>query len=208
MRYVKVQDVPSPLQFRLSQLALKYCTGEGIEIGASAHNRWGLENCINVSHYDDFEFYKTHQISDSGSYADVDVWAEAWDLPFTDDSKDYILSSHVVEHLPNPIAAFWEWTRVLKPDGIVYMAVPLRDAHPPDRLRFITPVEEIYQAYIDGITPDTYTGPINRHGHYYVWTLTSMLRLIDAAQLPWDIVETEKRDSKVGNSFTVVARKR
>ena len=45
-----------------------------------------------------------------------------------DQSEDFILSSHVVEHLPNVIAAFIEWNRIVRDSGYVFMIVPLRDA--------------------------------------------------------------------------------
>jgi ubiquinone/menaquinone biosynthesis C-methylase UbiE len=41
----------------------------------------------------------------------------------------------VVEHLPDPIAAFFEWNRVLKAGGTIFMIFPKRDALPADRGR-------------------------------------------------------------------------
>ncbi len=44
-----------------------------------------------------------------------------------DDSYDAILSSHVLEHLANPLGALAEWRRVVRPGGHVLLIVPHRD---------------------------------------------------------------------------------
>jgi len=45
-------------------------------------------------------------------------------LPFADDSFDRVLSSEVLEHLPDPGAAVGEIARVTRPGGIVVLSVP------------------------------------------------------------------------------------
>lgn len=45
-------------------------------------------------------------------------------LPFKDNSFDIILSNHVIEHLPNHELHLSEIYRVLKDNGIVYLATP------------------------------------------------------------------------------------
>ena len=41
-------------------------------------------------------------------------------LPFDDESFDYLTSRHVIWTLTDPVAAFKEWYRVLKPGGMVF----------------------------------------------------------------------------------------
>ena len=48
--------------------------------------------------------------------------AEAVALPLPDDTLDYLISSHVLEHLPDPISALHEWHRVLRPGGKVIIS--------------------------------------------------------------------------------------
>ncbi len=43
------------------------------------------------------------------------------------ESYDFVLSSHVLEHIANPIKALKEWTRVLRPGGILLLVVPHKD---------------------------------------------------------------------------------
>ncbi|MBS1553228.1 MAG: class I SAM-dependent methyltransferase [Bacteroidetes bacterium] len=47
-------------------------------------------------------------------------------LPFTDDFFDYVISSDVIEHTPDPLAAVKELIRVLKPGGKICITVPNR----------------------------------------------------------------------------------
>lgn len=61
-----------------------------------------------------------------GDACKIDVQADGGALPFPDGSIDYVCSSHVLEHLPNPIAGLLEWHRVLRPGGLLYLVVPDR----------------------------------------------------------------------------------
>src|SRR6185503_5259726 len=56
----------------------------------------------------------------------ADFYGHACALPFHDHSLDYVLASHVLEHVANPVAALAEWYRVVRPDGIIYLIVPNR----------------------------------------------------------------------------------
>ncbi len=40
------------------------------------------------------------------------------------DSQDFLIASHVFEHLPNPIGGLMEFYRVVKNGGIIYLIVP------------------------------------------------------------------------------------
>ena len=47
------------------------------------------------------------------------------DIPFDDDYFDFIISCHVLEHIPNDIKAMSELYRVVKSEGVVFLMVPL-----------------------------------------------------------------------------------
>jgi predicted SAM-dependent methyltransferase len=53
-----------------------------------------------------------------------DVLAPADKLPYEDNTVDEIYASHVLEHLPYENKALEEWLRVLKPGGLLTVAVP------------------------------------------------------------------------------------
>ena len=189
------------VKFQESALAHKYCLGKGLEIGAAAHNPFGLTNCINVAPEIDSEFYAKSQYEMCGEYTKIDVFAPADILPFEDNSFDYIVSSHVVEHIPDIIGAFVEWTRVLKPDGIVFMIFPKRNALPSDVGRPLSTAIEFIAAH----KPEN-KGVVDLNRHIWVFSLKTMLELIGLCCLNWMLIETEETDSKVGNGHTVVCR--
>jgi SAM-dependent methyltransferase len=57
------------------------------------------------------------------------VIAEGADLgPLASASFDFLLASHVVEHLANPLAALRAWARVLRPGGVLVLLLPHRQA--------------------------------------------------------------------------------
>jgi SAM-dependent methyltransferase len=81
----------------------------------------------------------------------ADYYGHATSLPFHDHSLDYVIASHVLEHVANPIAALAEWYRVVRPGGIIYVVVPDR-RRTWDRHRPLSPVDHMLQDYLAGTT--------------------------------------------------------
>jgi SAM-dependent methyltransferase len=73
---------------------------------------------------------------DHCNFAESTIWTaasgetlirDATDLAGVPDARyDFVLASHVLEHIANPIKALGEWRRVLKPAGVVVVIVPER----------------------------------------------------------------------------------
>ncbi|MHA1756627.1 MAG: methyltransferase domain-containing protein [Promethearchaeota archaeon] len=58
------------------------------------------------------------------SLIQADYYHDGADLYFLkNESFDIICSSHVIEHLPNPLKALYEWIRIIKKGGIIYCGV-------------------------------------------------------------------------------------
>lgn len=109
----------------------------GVEIGAFKSPVPGLDPApIYVDCFKEFGLEQVH----------ADYFGEACHLPFHDNALDYVISSHVIEHVANPIAAFAEWYRVLRPGGIIYMVAPDR-RRTWDRLRPLTPVSHVLEDF-------------------------------------------------------------
>ena len=141
-----------------------------------------------------------------GEYIEPDMFGTAESIPFENNSLDYILSSHVIEHVPNPIKAFMEWNRVLKDQGIIFMIFPKRDSDPQDSNRPISEIIDFDKQYNN-------PKPLNDHEcHIWIFTLSSMMSLINHCNknynLGWEIIDSEETDSKVGNGHTIVCRKK
>jgi SAM-dependent methyltransferase len=54
----------------------------------------------------------------------IDIISNIVSIPVSDESFDVILCSEVLEHIPNPVAAINEFSRILKPDGILLITAP------------------------------------------------------------------------------------
>jgi glycosyltransferase involved in cell wall biosynthesis/SAM-dependent methyltransferase len=55
----------------------------------------------------------------------VDLYGDAHHLPIAAESLDVVLSTQVLEHLPEPVMAVSEFRRVLKQDGVLILTAPL-----------------------------------------------------------------------------------
>lgn len=69
-------------------------------------------------------FYTDSVATYAGVAGYADFLADGRWLPIPTDALDYLCSSHVLEHLANPIASLFEWHRVLRPGGWLYLVVP------------------------------------------------------------------------------------
>ncbi|MDD5275333.1 MAG: methyltransferase domain-containing protein [Methylovulum sp.] len=63
-----------------------------------------------------------------------------------DSSYDFVLSSHCIEHLANPLQGLAEWIRVLKQDGLFVLVVPHKDGT-FDHRRPVTSLEHLIQDF-------------------------------------------------------------
>jgi SAM-dependent methyltransferase len=177
----------------LVRFAQSYLGGlKGVEIGAAAHADFGVD-ALNVDRYDAMDtVYKQRELETAGAAKPVDIVAPAHELPLEDDSTDFVLASHVIEHVPDPIAALLEWNRVAR--RYVFLVVPHRD-RTFDRDRPITPLEEVVERHRTGFASD-------EDRHWTVWNYESFLELCEHLKLT--VVDGRDPDSKGGNGFAVV----
>jgi SAM-dependent methyltransferase len=188
------------MKFRRSALADHYLTGKaGIEIGGSAHNAFGL-NTINVDrlHHEDpdFEPYRKEQLSICGAVMPVDIVAHGDALPFPDKSFDFVISSHVIEHFFDPIAALKEWARVSR--EYIFIICPQRDALPSDRDKPLTDLSEHiarHEGKVERLDTDE---------HHSRWTAKTFIEMCE--HYGFDVCDWQRVDDKVGNGFTIVIR--
>lgn len=61
---------------------------------------------------------------ESRDYSNLDIISDICSIPVSDNTFDVVICIEVFEHLPNPIDALVELTRVLKPGGILILTAP------------------------------------------------------------------------------------
>ena len=161
MRYIVTLD-------RLDQrgrIAYTYLAGEGIEIGA-LHKPISCDwRKVRVQYVD---IRSTAELRDEYREINPD------DIPpvdrvdngetlatFTNESLDFIINSHMIEHTEDPIATLGNWLRVLRPGGVLYLVVPdMRKSF--DRRRQPTDFAHLLA--------DHQQGPaVSRQAHYLEW---------------------------------------
>ena len=85
-----------------------YAVGQGLNIGCG---KIRLGNAVGVDN--------------DPAAPTIDVLADGVKLPFENESQDYVLSLHNLEHYhQSTLIALREWHRVLKPGGICAVIVP------------------------------------------------------------------------------------
>lgn len=85
----------------IEDVALEYCQGQGLDVGAG---KYPLTGAIPIDQGDEADAYRLH--------------------PYTDDSMDFVFSSHCLEHLDHWQQALKEWLRVLKRGGTLFLYLP------------------------------------------------------------------------------------
>lgn len=157
--------------------APELCKGIGLEIG-SLHKPLPLDAC--VIHVDRFstEELKCNYAKDKNISIDqIRQVQVAWKdgvYPFFDNNAfDFVVNSHVLEHVCNPGRQIMEWLRVIRPGGVLYMIVPDKN-YCFDRKRQVTPIQHLLQEFKDNISEvsidhyyDYMINTSGEHGHIY-----------------------------------------
>ncbi len=193
--------------FKPSRLAFKYCKGKGLEIAGSAHNSFCLDT-LNVDLTDSMDtIFKKEEIDFCGEALPVDIVAQGDNIPLPEESQDFIISSHVLEHFSNPIKALIEWNRLIKPNGIIFMIIPHKE-RTFDKNRLRTTLQHLINDYQTNNTELSK----NKTEHEHVWITEDIIELINwmtkDLKMNWKIEEIQDVDDKVGNGFTIVLRKK
>jgi SAM-dependent methyltransferase len=87
---------------------------------------------MNMLHFAPEAFFRKMFSGRFGSYETADLYmkgvnykADLLNLPFKDASYDIVFASHVLEHIADDTKAIQEISRVLKPNGVAILPVPI-----------------------------------------------------------------------------------
>ena len=206
------------------RLARKHLTGSGLEIGAlhlplrvprGASVRY-VDRCGRSdlrAHYPELEIYPI---------VEPDIVDDAETLAtIPDASVNFVVANHFIEHCEDPIGTLKTFLRVLRPGGVIYMAVP------DGRLTFdsdrpITSISHLVHDHLEGpessraqhyeewtsLSLKVPRAEVAQHAqelqtqrysiHYHVWTPSAFLELLVEArsrfELPLDVEAVERNE--------------
>ena len=191
--------------FSRESIAQIYLHGNGIEIGA-LHNPLAMPRTARAKYVDRMSVVRLREQYPelkSLKLVPVDIEDDGESLStIQDDTLDFVVANHFIEHCENPVAAFSAMFRVLKQGGVLYLAIPDK-RYTFDKDRDITPLEHVMKDYQEGpswsrtihfeefarhalgIHSETEVREKTAHLlqsdysiHFHVWTQTEMLELI------------------------------
>lgn len=200
--------------------------GEGIEIGA-LHNPLPVPAGVKVRYVD----YKTreqniknHPELDASKIVETDFVCNGEFLEIVpDESQDFVIANHMVEHCINPLGTLQQFLRVLRPGGLLFISLPDK-RYTFDILRPITPFSNPAEDYkIDRrVEPlETYLeyeGCVhNRDGteahriqsniHFHAWTQGEILELFVEARRTFNMPLEVELAARNGIEFIILLRK-
>jgi SAM-dependent methyltransferase len=150
-------------------IANRYLRGNGLEIGA-LHNPLRVPSSARVRYVDRLtvpELERQYPELRREKLVAVDIVDDGEHLTTVPDaSQDFVIANHFLEHCQDPLGALESMLRVLRPGGVLYLAVPDRRFN-FDADRPVTPLEHVLE--------DHRAGPAgSRRDHYEEWA-----RLVD-----------------------------
>jgi SAM-dependent methyltransferase len=100
-----------------------FLNGTVLDVGSgTAPYKKDLQHLNYLAH--DFGEYKGVKLGGDVSYASIDIKSDISDIPLKTGSLDYIICTEVLEHVPEPLLAFKEFSRLLKPNGTAIITAP------------------------------------------------------------------------------------
>lgn len=143
--------------------AYKLLDGHGLEIGALHQPAWvpgrcRVEYCDAISKAEAVKIFAeipAEQIVNPGIISDLDKDGLS---AVMDESYDFVIFNHVIEHVANPVRVVEELFRVVRPGGLVVLSAPDKN-YTYDVERDLTPfahLEDEYRAGVSEVSDEHY----------------------------------------------------
>lgn len=169
-----------PLPPTRESLAATFLHGEGIEIGA-LHKPTRLPPNLQVRYLDRLavaDLKQQYPELAEANLVEPDILDDGETLASLDDeSQDFVLACHFLEHCENPLRAIQNMVRVLRPGGVLFLAIPDK-RFTFDRDRPTTPLEHLVRDYEEG--PEW-----SREPAYWEWA--QLVDKLDDVKAPYQV---------------------
>lgn len=107
------------------QLSATYLSGNGIEIGALCHPLSVNGTAVYVDRLDNDGLHQQYPDIPTDKMVKVDVVDDGETLEkFDNNSLDFVIANHFLEHAKDPLGTIMEWLSVLRPGGKIFCAIP------------------------------------------------------------------------------------
>ncbi len=189
---------------RRATIARAYIHGSGIEIGA-LNKPLRVPRGTRVTYVDRLPVAQLQQHYPDippGSFVPVDIVDDGERLPtIPSSSQDFVIANHFLEHCQDPIGTLGHLLRVVRPGGVLYVAVPDKRLT-FDRDRPMTPLSHLISNHeqeperslrdhleewarlVDRVPTErvaAWADELHRTGysiHYHVWSPPELLELV------------------------------
>lgn len=132
----------------LQELTKRFCAGHGIEIGPGKNPVCDRSTTLLLDRFTD----------NRDANPSPDIVADAATIPVRDRALDFLLSSHMLEHHQDTLRTLYEWKRVLRPGGVMFLILP-HGERTLDRHRAVTPLQHHIDDYAN-------LGDTEDHSHF------------------------------------------
>ena len=220
-------------RFARVTLATHFVRGEGIEIGALDRPMPFPEHVKvrYVDHMSHEELLVRFADLNRDAIVKPDFVSDGQRLEAVpSDSQDFVVASHVIEHMQDPIMAIKNFLRVLKDDGTIFLAVPdKRDTS--DQKRSLTSIDHLLEDHETGVHVSRAShfleyAEFGEGGdpahifdrakqlsesdvriHFHVWTPTSFVAFLDTIVRRYRLPATVRMMCSSPGEFVVVIAK-
>ena len=180
----------APLRWVENKVLARHLHGLGIEIGA-LWRRFPVPARVSVWYVDRYD-------SDAlaGEYPEVgvkivppDVAADATSLPFRYATLDFIIASHLLEHLPFPLKGLRHWYALLRSGGTLLLKIPDK-RFTFDQRRECTTLQHL-------IAEDAEPENFDRRAHFRDWIKNSVEQTLSTKDLERETDRLMKTDYSI-----------
>jgi predicted SAM-dependent methyltransferase len=186
-----MSDIPLHMLRARAEIAQKFIAGSGIEIGA-LHNPLSIGPEVRVKYVDKLSIagLREHypELHDR-VFVEPDIIDDGEILSSVqDNSLDFIIANHMLEHCENPLGAIRNHLRKVHLEGILYYAIPEKEQG-FDAAREST-------SFLHLVEDDLWGPEVSRHRHFWEW-VTFVNQTCNLKEAAAQVEELKKRNYSI-----------